>query len=159
MSLQLEFVVAGEARPAGALQIGSRRDGTRFLHHRSSGDLRKWKNAVIDEAESAMAGQPATTRAVRVSLDFYVRRPKSDFGTGRNVGLLKPLVAAYPIRRSKGDIDKLVRACLDAFSDVVFVDDSQVVELRARKLFAVGDPFMEAAVSLMDDELDVADAA
>jgi Holliday junction resolvase RusA-like endonuclease len=154
----IEITVHGEARPAGALQIGARGDGTRFLHHRSSSDLRKWMRAVKREAREAMRGRSATGRAVRVDVSFYVARPKAHFGTGRNAGLVKPLADAYPIKRSKGDIDKLTRACLDALTGVCFADDAQVVDVRARKRFADGlaGPLATVRVELMDDELDVA---
>lgn len=157
----IEIIVYGEARPAGALQIGSRGDGSRFLHHRSSKDLRAWMKSVKVGAAEAMETRQPTDRAVRIDLAFYVERPKAHYGTGRNAGILKSLADAYPIRRSKGDIDKLTRAALDALTGVCFADDSQVVDVRARKRFADGrkDPMTVIAVALMDDELDVAAAA
>ncbi len=41
----------------------------------------------------------------------------------------------YPHMRSAGDIDKLVRAVLDALQPVVLADDSLVVQLTALKLY------------------------
>lgn len=37
------------------------------------------------------------------------------------------------LQNGRNDLDKLVRACFDALSGVVFPDDSCVVELRAKK--------------------------
>ena len=40
------------------------------------------------------------------------------------------------VPQTKPDIDKLVRACLDALTGMAFRDDSQVAMLQARKFFA-----------------------
>lgn len=50
----------------------------------------------------------------------------------------RPLAAKnrlYPHMRSVGDIDKLVRAVLDALQPVVLADDSLVVSLMANKFY------------------------
>lgn len=41
----------------------------------------------------------------------------------------------YPHMRSVGDLDKLVRAVLDALQPEILADDSLVVELQASKLY------------------------
>ena len=42
----------------------------------------------------------------------------------------------FPVTRSSGDIDKLTRAALDAFTESgVFDDDSQVVRVVAEKYY------------------------
>lgn len=43
------------------------------------------------------------------------------------------------VKTTKPDIDKLCRACLDGLSGVAYADDSQVVELKAKKIFADND--------------------
>ena len=57
---------------------------------------------------------------LRVSLFFTVPR-------------LKTVQREGPIGKSEGDIDNLVKAVLDAFNGVLFVDDAQVTELHASK--------------------------
>ena len=71
---------------------------------------------------------------VKVELNFYLPRPKGHYGSGRNCNKLKPSAPGRPA--VKPDIDKLVRACLDAMTGLVFRDDSQVVTVVARKLYA-----------------------
>jgi len=38
---------------------------------------------------------------------------------------------------TKPDVDKLIRACLDGLAGVLFADDRAVIEVRARKVFAL----------------------
>jgi Holliday junction resolvase RusA-like endonuclease len=67
---------------------------------------------------------------VKVELNFYLPRPKGHYGK-------KGLLPSAPGRPAvKPDVDKLVRACLDAMTGMVFRDDSQVVTITARKLYA-----------------------
>jgi crossover junction endodeoxyribonuclease RusA len=40
----------------------------------------------------------------------------------------------------KPDLDKLVRAVLDAFTGILYKDDGQVCDLRAQKMFGFGGP-------------------
>jgi crossover junction endodeoxyribonuclease RusA len=71
---------------------------------------------------------------VKVEMNFYLPRPKGHYGQGRNANLVKTSSPGRPA--TKPDIDKLVRACLDAMTGLVFRDDSQVVTIVARKLYA-----------------------
>lgn len=64
---------------------------------------------------------------------FHFVRPKSHF-TGK--GKLKASAPLYPTGRNVGDIEKLLRAVHDALSEVLFTDDSQVVDCYASKLYA-----------------------
>ena len=89
----------------------------------------------------ALVGQMAASESsklllgpVSVRLDFYLPRPKGHFGSGRNAETLRPSAPHVP--ETKPDIDKLVRACLDALTGMAFRDDSQVAALHARKLYA-----------------------
>ena len=95
--------------------------------------LREWRHivgaAVTFDANGRMLRGPLV-----VILDFYLGRPKHHFGSGKNEGRLKPSAPLYPSKTP--DIDKLVRAVLDALTGVIFQDDSQVVRLRAAKYFA-----------------------
>lgn len=59
---------------------------------------------------------------VSVAVDFYLRRPDS-------------LSRKHRLPARKPDIDKLLRATLDALTGVGFHDDGQVVEIWTRKLY------------------------
>lgn len=66
----------------------------------------------------------------------------------------RPLAAKnrlYPHMRSVGDLDKLVRAVLDALQPTVLTDDSLVVSLSAIKLYET--PQYPAGVSIIIEEL------
>lgn len=92
--------------------------------------LRDWRALVAN----SVVGQTPLVGPVAVRLDFYLPRPKGHYGSGRNSGMIKPSAPLFPA--VKPDIDKLVRACLDALTGMAFRDDSQVCALSARKLFA-----------------------
>lgn len=77
-----------------------------------------------------------TDRPVRVDIDFYFDKPKSAPKRRRT----------WPITRSSGDVDKLVRSSLDALTDAgAFKDDSQVIDVHARKRYT-DDPDTELRV-------------
>jgi Holliday junction resolvase RusA-like endonuclease len=73
-----------------------------------------------------------------VSIVFRLQRPKGHYGTGRNAGILKASSPHVPV--TKPDVDKMVRVVLDALTGIAFMDDSQVVELRALKKYADDNP-------------------
>ena len=147
----ISFIVYGQAKPAGALQIGRTGDGRSFLHHRSSKSLAEWKAAIKREAAEATHGSPYTG-AVALDARFYVQRPAGHYGKRG----LRPSAPAYPIKRSVGDIDKLARALLDALTGVSFLDDSQVVDLKLSKRYADDGPVHIAVqIRQLGDGLDV----
>jgi Holliday junction resolvase RusA-like endonuclease len=98
--------------------------------------LKRWRKKVRGEAEHAMAYHDQITGPVKVQLVFAFDRPASHYGTGRNAALLRANAPAFPDNRATKDIDKLERALFDALSGVVFADDSQVCDVRARKVWA-----------------------
>jgi len=151
MSVLVEFEVGGEARPQGTLVSQVRADGGRFLRHGKGKRLEAWRSDIRMSATEKMNGREAYRGAVRVDLRFYVARPKGHFGKR---GLL-PSAPAYPVKRSKGDIDKLTRTMLDSLSGIVFGDDAQVVDARLTKRFADGRSIgVSVRVETLDD-LDV----
>ena len=87
-----------------------------------------WRNLVSDNARIAMTREKFTQFdkdvPVSVRITFLMPRPKT---VKRHMPIVPP------------DIDKLCRAVLDALTDVgVWVDDSQVVDLGATKIYASG---------------------
>lgn len=87
-----------------------------------------WRNLVSDNARIAMTREKFTQFdkdvPVSVHITFLMPRPKT---VKRHTPTVPP------------DIDKLCRAVLDALTDVgVWVDDSQVVDLGATKIYASG---------------------
>lgn len=79
-----------------------------------------WRDAITRHARDLMADRAPLDGAVRVDIELVLPRPKSEPKTTR------------PHTR-RPDVDKLARAVLDALTDIVFDDDSQVVRLDIRK--------------------------
>ena len=80
----------------------------------------------------------ATDQPVFVHITFFIARPKAHFGTGGNEGRLRASAPKYPVTKSTGDIDNLVKAVLDEMNGVVFDDDAQVLHLIAVKRYHNG---------------------
>jgi endodeoxyribonuclease RusA len=93
--------------------------------------------AAAGEAVSAAGFAPIAVGGIAVSVDFFLSRSKSHYGTGRNAGQLKESAAPYPVG-SKFDVDKLLRAVLDPLKGVVWHDDGQVVVALPLKRYADG---------------------
>lgn len=79
---------------------------------------RPWADVVAWTAKAC--GSKPTSKPVRVCLQFFFAKPKRPTNP-------------YP---SRNDVDKLARSCLDALTGVSWVDDQQVVDLRASKDYA-----------------------
>jgi Holliday junction resolvase RusA-like endonuclease len=121
----MEVDVTGIPVPQGSKRVFNGR-----LVDVNHSKLRDWRALVA----TSMPSQTPITGPVYVRLDFYMPRPKGHYGTGRNASALRPSAPSVP--NTKPDIDKLVRACLDALTGMAFRDDSQVAALSARKFYA-----------------------
>ena len=71
---------------------------------------------------------------VSVSFVFQLQRPKGHYGSGKNSGKLKESAPKHPI--SKPDIDNYVKFYMDVLNDCAWVDDCQVFQLSAVKLYS-----------------------
>lgn len=58
-------------------------------------------------------------------MTFYMPRPKSHYGSGRNAGILKASAPKFHI--VKPDEDNLSKFYKDVFTGLVYVDDARVV--------------------------------
>jgi len=122
------FFVHGVPAPQGSKKYVG---GGRMVE--SSAKVGPWREAVKAAAQGLFTD--TITGPVRVTVDFYMPRPKSHYRTGRNAHLLRdnaPLYVAV-----KPDIDKCVRATLDALGDMgAFGDDAQVARVSAAMFYA-----------------------
>jgi len=108
-----EFHVNGLPVPQGSMKVIN----GRVLHSQGSA-LAVWRSTIAWEA--TLAGCKPEEGAMKVTLIFVMPRPKT-------VKRAEPSVAP--------DLDKLTRAALDALTSVAYVDDGQVTELHARKIY------------------------
>ncbi len=115
----LTVVAYGRPRPQGS-KVRNRYGGVR---DDNAEKLRPWRQSVAYAALQALDGRPRIEGPVAVDVCFTFDRPKSAPRSRR----------VWPITRSSGDLDKLLRAVLDAMTDAgAWRDDSQVVRLTVR---------------------------
>ncbi len=102
--------------------------------------LAAWRGAIEREAGKAMveAGMEPFAGPVAVEATFWIQRPLAHYaGRRRSHALRRDATTLMPV--VKPDVDKLIRAILDALGggagSACFLDDSQVVELHAAKYY------------------------
>jgi Holliday junction resolvase RusA-like endonuclease len=142
------FTVYGKPEPQGSVRAfvptykngePMRRAGGSIIVNLTSTNaaLKAWRKGAQKDIAAALEEDGLTPGAtpdpVRVEATFYLQRPKAHCGTGRNANTVKASAPAYPVGRP--DVDKLLRALLDALTGTVVADDSQVVEALARKVY------------------------
>ena len=127
---RLAFEVPGEPQPQGSAKAFKHRHTGRVMVTSDNARLRPWRDAVCWHARQALLGGAPLVGPVMVRIEFRFARPRGHFGKRG----LRPAAPREHVVRP--DIDKLVRAFLDALSEAgVWRDDSQVVETSARKLY------------------------
>jgi len=138
--VNLEFTVYGTPAPAGSKR-GFRTNYGRIIITDANPKARPWKALVTDAAcqaiENGSGGRMGLLRGpLYLECTFYLPRPKSHYGSGRNSQLVKPAAPEYPA--GKPDATKLLRAVEDALNGVVWKDDAQVVMQFVVKMY--GEP-------------------
>ena len=118
--MSVTFFAAGKAVPQGSTK-GFVVNGKVVITSSAKG-LMDWRRIV--EAEAKDHFDAPLTGPVLVKLGFLLPRPTS-----------YPKFKDVPPTK-RPDIDKLVRACLDALTHVAWLDDSQVVSVFAFKAYA-----------------------
>lgn len=119
----VSFVVLGQPVPQGSVKGFpiKRAGGTIGVSLTSdNAKLRPWRQDVKYEAMRHWKGGPSES-AIDVTLTFCLQRKKS---VKRELPTTKP------------DIDKLLRAVLDALTGIIYCDDSQVCRVRMQKHYA-----------------------
>lgn len=89
--------------------------------------LKEWRALVALKAAETMDGLEPSRAGIVLNARFLYVRPSSHLTTK---GALRKGAPRLP---SRPDLDKLLRAVLDALTGIVFVDDGQVVKLNAGK--------------------------
>ncbi len=142
---ELVFDVYGTPAPQGSksgFAIRSKGGGrTRVVMKESSDKVKPWRQDVGEAARRALEDLdwvlldgPLVVRMV-----FSFCRPVGHYGSGRNVGVLRPSAPRRPAVMP--DLSKLIRSTEDALTGVVWRDDSRVAEYeRAAKVYVDEDP-------------------
>lgn len=108
----MSFFVKGDPVSQGSMSVFNGR-----IVHQKSKRLMDWRSAIAKEAAIALEVEEG---AIAIGMVFVVPRPKT-------VKRILPSV--------KPDLDKYVRAVMDALTGVAYADDSQVVSLYAEKVY------------------------
>lgn len=141
---RLSLEVEGVPVPQGSKRLGRNRATGRAVLLDDNPALAAWRAHVSLRARLEWAGRAPIAGPVSIWADFYLPRPKSHYGTGRNAGKLKDSAPRWPT--VKPDVDKLARAVLDSLTVAgVWGDDAQVVGLSGFKHYA--GPLRPAGVS------------
>jgi crossover junction endodeoxyribonuclease RusA len=125
----IRFKVYGTPIPQGSLRAFKDRRGNARVSQGGSDDgkrkLGDWRQAIGEEARRALPDDAELlTGPVYVTVSFLVPKPKSAPKYLRHV-------------TKKPDLDRLLRALLDAITGVLIVDDAQVVSISAAKSYAI----------------------
>jgi Holliday junction resolvase RusA-like endonuclease len=112
--------VYGRPTPQGSKRVFNGR-----IVEAQSANLKKWR-AAIEEACQPYANQNIHLGPIRLEVDFFLERPKTVKVKDRPLPIVPP------------DLDKLLRGVGDGIgqSGVIWGDDSQIVEISARKFYA-----------------------
>jgi Holliday junction resolvase RusA-like endonuclease len=98
----------------------------RVIHSQGSA-LAVWRSTIGLAAKQQHA--KLIEGPVGIKLDFYMLKPRT---VKRDMPTVPP------------DLDKLIRAVLDALTGIVYLDDAQVVEIQATKSY--GEPGLDLQI-------------
>jgi len=132
----LNIFIPGIPRPAGSKRAipiyrGKKGQARTFTGHSvvvdTSGQKGKdWRADVRAMVQKERAGAPLETGSLTVFMTFYLPRPKSHFGTGKNATVLKEKAPDFYEHLYTPDALKLGRAVEDSLTGVLWKDDCQV---------------------------------
>lgn len=149
----LNITVPGVPQPKGSMRsfvpkdrrgqlVRDPRNGRLKISMTNNSPLtREWQHRVSYFAKSALPGAVPAEGAYRVTGAFKFQRPTSHLlrGVDSLTGLPRMRKDAPPRHTYKPDLDKLIRAVLDALTGIVYPDDSQVMELDFSKSWSLTD--------------------
>ena len=118
----ISFDVEGHPVTQGSMKVIN----GRVLHSRGEA-LILWRTMVALAARRA--GAFPVPNPVEMTIEFRLARPKT---VKRNLPYVAP------------DLDKLIRAVLDALTGIAYVDDGQVVSITSSKVY--GEPGVSVSV-------------
>ena len=89
------------------------------------------------------------TKPIKCILNFYCKRPKIHYKTGKNAHILKDTAPKYNINNK--DLDNMVKFVLDALNDKLYTDDSLIFEITCSKMYSEKDGYIYAKFMEVDD--------
>jgi Holliday junction resolvase RusA-like endonuclease len=131
---RIAFVVPGRAQPAGSKRAFPfrKKDGRLGVAVSDANPkARGWKERVALVASEAMNGSAPWTGPLVLKVSIHFLRPKTHM---KKSGEVRGSAPSLPATRP--DITKLLRACEDALTGVVWKDDAQIVQQVATKTYS-----------------------
>ena len=105
--------------------------------HRNNGKFQYDPSSADKKTFSILAKEYAPPKPYTHNFDLHItfcyKRPKSHFRSKNKTPILKKDVPFY--KKSKPDIDNLVKFYMDAMNGLFYVDDAQVVSVNAQKVY------------------------
>lgn len=129
----VSFSSQGNPTPQGSHRSVMTGQGIRIFDDNKN--LSGWKNAVAWSAKAAMGSRIPSVLPIELIIDFVLPVPSKREGQ------------LWPLEQRTGDLDKLVRAIMDAMTSIVYKDDTQVVRLLAMKRYSSPTRSIGATVS------------
>ncbi len=136
--MSVTFWALGRPRTKGSVHAFLSPKGN-MIRKDSNPNTKAWAGVISHAADQA--GVKPIEGGVSLTVSFWFCRPKSHYRSGKNAHLLKASAPRHPTSRAVGDVDKLLRAVLDALTGVAYVDDSAVAHVSATKDYLpMGEP-------------------
>lgn len=134
----ITFFAPGEPVPQGSKK--ARVAAGRAIMWEANKRIGPWRQAVRSYAAQAMGNRPMLDAPIAVDLTFRFTRPAGHYRRLRYSDDSVVIRETSPtVKGSKPDLDKLIRACGDAMTGIVYTDDSRIVEVTARKLYVTAE--------------------
>lgn len=130
---EIRIFVPGLPQPGGSKRAFYIKKLGRAIITDANSKAKPWKTAVSFVAADRYRGEP-TREAISVDFTFYLPRPKSHYGSGKNARSIKASAPEFPC--GKPDTTKLIRSTEDALTGILWVDDSQIVDQFGRKRYS-----------------------
>lgn len=97
-------------------------------------EMKAWRAECSKLISEAFETEKLIEGPLKIDATFYIKPPKYIFSKKKNK---KKLEAEEIFCSKKPDIDNYLKALLDSMTGIIFKDDGQVVECRARKLYSL----------------------
>jgi len=128
------FKVVGVPQPGGSKRAFLHKHTGKIVMIDTCKKNKTWReNVVLAACQNRTQTDMMMKGPLRLTIEFRLPRPKSHFRTGKNAGELRPDAPTWHTKRP--DCTKLIRSTEDALTGVLWLDDSQICEQVAQKVF------------------------
>ncbi len=118
----IQFTVFGHPAPQGSSRAFIPKGWSRAIITTTNTKLKPWRQQVTATAQALNVLPLDGSTPVRIRLEFFFEPPRKMPKDRRGM-------------TTKPDVDKLIRAILDALKGVLFHDDAQVNDVSAKKFY------------------------